>query len=192
MDIESVKTIIDSTVEIFKKLGPELAGPTIISAVVAYIVAKLKIEGKLKELEKSHSYSASEKLFDYYQNREKELNESYNSINKDMGFLLGMTSALTTDDALLNKITKMYDFYKKTLPYQIKLALRDLKKYSLQTTEEFRKLESFLDQKSFQEQEKNWGEKVFYLLEIYFYLQICNKMILEEISTNYMKIFVKK
>ena len=186
MDIESVKTITDGIVEVFKILGP-----AIITAIVMYKIGKKQLEVKLRELEKSHAYSASEKLFDYYQNREKELNESYNSINKDMGFLLGMTSALTTDDALLNKIIKMYDFYKKTLPYQIKLTLRDLKKYSLQTTEEFRKLESFLDQKSFQDQKKNWGEKVFYLLEIYFYLQICNKMILEEISTNYMKIFVK-
>ena len=186
MDIESVKTITDGIVEVFKILGP-----AIITAIVMYKIGKKQLEIKLRELEKSHAYSASEKLFDYYHNREKELNESYNSINKDMGFLLGMTSALTTDDALLNKITKIYDFYIKTLPYEIKLTLRDLKKYSLQTTEEFRKLESFLDQKSFQDQKKNWGEKVFYILEIYFYLQICNKMILEEISTNYMKIFVK-
>ncbi len=187
MDIESVKTITEGIVEIAKILGP-----AIITALVGYKVGKSQIEVKLRELEKAHSYSASEKLFDYYQNREKELNESYNSINKDMGFLLGMTSALTENDELLNNTIKMYDLYEKTLPYQIKLTLRDLKKYNLQETEEFRKLETFLDQKALQDQKKNWSDKVSYLLEIYFYLQICNKMILEEISTNYMKIFVKK
>lgn len=186
MDIESVKTITDGIVEVFKILGP-----AIITAIVMYKIGKKQLEVKLRELEKSHTYFASEKLFEYYQNREKELDESCKSINKDMGFLLGVTSALTVDDDLLNKVTKMYDFYKKTLPYQIKLTLRDLKIYSLQTTEEFRKLESFLNQRSFQNQKKNWSDKIFYLLEVYFYLQICNKMILEEISTNYMKIFVK-
>ncbi|MBU4510211.1 hypothetical protein KJ830_04080 [bacterium] len=99
---------------------------------------------------------------------------------------------MTENDELLNNIIKMYDLYEKTLPYQIKLTLRDLKKYNLQETEEFRKLESFLDQNALKDQKKNWSDKVFYLLEIYFYLRICNKMILEEISTNYMKIFVKK
>jgi uncharacterized protein YabN with tetrapyrrole methylase and pyrophosphatase domain len=191
MDMESVKIITEGVVEIAKTLGPVL-GPAIITALVGYKVGKSQIEVKLRELEKTYAYSASEKLFDYYQNREKELNESYNSINKDMGFLLGMTSALTENDELLNNTIKMYDLYEKTLPYQIKLTLRDLKKYNLQETEEFRKLESFLDQKALHDQKKNWSDKVFYLLEIYFYLQICNKMILEEISTNYMKIFVKK
>ena len=186
MDIESVKTITDGIVEVAKILGP-----AIITALVGYKVGKSQIEVKLRELEKSHAYSASEKLFEYYQNREKELDESYKSINKDMGFLLGMTSSLTSDDNLSNETIKMYDLYEKTLPYQIKLTLRDLKKYSLQETEEFRKLESLLHQKSLQDQKKNWGDKVFYLLEVYFYLQICNKMILEEISTNYMRIFVK-
>lgn len=81
-----------------------------------------------------------------------------------MGFLLGMTSALTENDELLNKTIKMYDLYEKTLPYQIKLTLRDLEKYSLQETEEFKKLESFLDQKSLQNQKKNWGDKVFFFL----------------------------
>ena len=187
MDIEGVKTITEGVVEIAKILGP-----AIITALVGYKVGKSQIEVKLRELEKTHAYSASEKLFGYYQNREKELNEAYNSINKDMGFLLGMTSTLTENDELLNNIIKMYDLYEKTLPYQIKLTLRDLKKYNLQETEEFRKLESFLDQKALRDQKKNWSDKVFYLLEIYFYLRICNKMILEEISTNYMKIFVKK
>jgi len=191
MDMESVKIITEGIVEIAKTLGPVL-GPAIITALVGYKVGKSQIEVKLRELEKTHAYSASEKLFEYYQNREKELNESYNSINKDMGFLLGMTSALTENDELLNNTIKMYDLYEKTLPYQIKLTLRDLKKYNLQETEEFRNLESFLDQKALQDQKKNWSDKVFYLLEVYFYLQICNRMILEEISTNYMKIFVKK
>ena len=187
MDIEGVKTITEGIVEISKILGP-----AIITALVGYKVGKSQIEVKLRELEKTHAYSASEKLFSYYQNREKELNEAYNSINKDMGFLLGMTSTLPENDELLNNIIKMYDLYEKTIPYQIKLTLRDLKKYNLQETEEFKKLESFLDQKALKDQKKNWSNKVFYLLEIYFYLRICNKMILEEISTNYMKIFVKK
>jgi len=98
---------------------------------------------------------------------------------------------LATDDDLTNKAIKIYDLYEKMLPYQIKLTLRDLKKYSLQETEDFKKLKSFLNQKALQGQEKNWSNKITFLLEVYFYLQICNKMILEEISTNYMKIFVK-
>jgi hypothetical protein len=188
MDIENVKTITSGIVEVAK-----IVGPAIITAIFGYKVGKSQFEGKLRELEKKYAYSASEKLFEYYQNREKELDESYKSITEDMGFLLGVDMALdlTTDNDSISKIIKIYDLYEKTLPYQIKLTLRDLRKYSLQETEEFIKLESFLDQKALQSQEKNWNEKISYLLEVYFYLRICNKRILEEISTNYMKIFVK-
>lgn len=77
------------------------------------------------------------------------------------------------------------------LPYQIKLTLRDLKKYNLQETEEFKELKNILNQKKVQEQEMNWSSKITTLLEVYFYLQICNKMILEKMSTSYMKIFLK-
>lgn len=181
MDIESAKTIVEAV---------KMFGPAIIGALVAIKVGKLQMEAKIKELEKLHAYSASEKLFDYYKNREKELNESYNRIKEDMGFLLGMNLALTKDDDSLNKIIKMYDFYKKTLPDQIKQTLRAFKKNNLQETEEFRKLEDFQDQKLLQDQAKNLSDKVFNLLEIYSYLKVCNNMILEEISTNYMKKFV--
>ena len=188
MDIENVKVITNGIVEVAK-----IVGPAIVTAIVGYKLGKSQLEGKLRELEKTHAYSASEKLFEYCQNREKELDETCKIINKDMGILLGLgiTSELTTDNDLLNKAIKIYEIYEKTLPYQIKLTLRDLKKYSLQETEEFRKLESFLGQKALQDQKKSWGDKIFYLLEVYFYLQICNKMILEEISTNYMKAFIK-
>jgi len=69
--------------------------------------------------------------------------------------------------------------------------MRDLEKYSLQETEEFIKLKSFLDQNVLHDQKNNLSDKISFLLEVYFYLQICNKMILEELSTNYMKVFVK-
>lgn len=189
MDIENVKIITNGIAEVAK-----IVGPAIITAIFGYKVGKSQLEGKLRELEKTYAYSASEKLFEYYQNREKELDESYNSINKDMGILFGldMTLDLAADNNSLNKTKKIYDLYEKTLPYQIKLTLRDLKKYTLQETEEFRKLESFLDQKALQGQEKSWSDRISYLLEVYFHLRICNKMILEEISTNYMKIFIKK
>jgi len=95
------------------------------------------------------------------------------------------------DKDLLNKTIKIYKLYEKILPYQIKLTTRDLEKYSLQETEEFIKLKSFLDHNVFHDQKKNLSDKIAFLLEVYFYLQICNKMILEELSTNYMKVFVK-
>jgi len=68
MDMESVKIITEGIVEIAKTLGPVL-GPAIITALVGYKVGKSQIEVKLRELEKTHAYSASEKLFEYYQNR---------------------------------------------------------------------------------------------------------------------------
>jgi len=134
MDIESVKTITNGIVEVAK-----IVGPALITAIFGYKIGKSQFEGKLRELEKTYAYSASEKLFEYYQNREKELDESYKSINEIMGILLGldMTMDLDTDDDLTNKAIKIYDLYEKMLPYQIKLTLRDLKKYSLQETEDF-------------------------------------------------------
>jgi len=69
--------------------------------------------------------------------------------------------------------------------------MRDLEKYSLQETDEFKTLKSFLDKNVLHDQKNNLSDKITFLLEVYFYLQICNKMILEELSTNYMKVFVK-
>jgi len=192
MDIESVKTMTNGVVEVFKCLGP-----AIITAILGYTLGKLQFKERLRELEKKNAYSASEKLFEYYQNREKELEESYRGIIEDMGFLfgvdMGMDMALDSveDKDSLNKTIKIYKFYEKILPYQIKLTMRDLEKYSLQETEEFIKLKSFLDQNVLHDQKKNLSDKIAFLLEVYFYLQICNKMILEELSTNYMKVFVK-
>ena len=193
MDIESVKTITNGFVEVAKYLGP-----AVITAIFGYTVGKSQLKERLRELEKKNAYSASEKLFEYYQNREKELDESYKSITEGMGFLFGMDMGIemaldsAEDKDSLNKTIKIYELYEKMLPYQIKLTMRDLEKYSLQETEEFIKLKSFLDQNVLHDQKNNLSDKIAFLLEVYFYLQICNKMILEEISTNYMKIFVKK
>jgi len=192
MDIESVKTMTNGVVEVFKCLGP-----AIITAILGYTLGKLQFKERLRELEKKNAYSASEKLFEYYQNREKELEESYNNIREDMGFLLGMDMGMDMaldsieDKDLLNKTIKIYEVYEKMLPYQIKLTMRDLGKYTLQETEEFIKLKSFLDHNVLHDQKNNLSDKIAFLLEVYFYLQICNKMILEELSTNYMKVFVK-
>jgi hypothetical protein len=192
MDIESVKTITNGVVEVAK-----FWGPSIITAILGYTLGKLQFKERIRELEKKNAYSASERLFEYYQNREKELDESYKSINEDMGFLLGMDMGIdmaldsAEDKDSLNKTIKIYEVYEKMLPYQIKLTMRDLEKYSLQETEEFIKLKSFLDQNVLHDQKNNLSDKIAFLLEVYFYLQICNKMILEELSTNYMKVFVK-
>jgi len=191
MDIESVKTITNGFVEVAKYLGP-----AVITAVFGYKIGKSQLEGKLKELDKKNTYSASEKLFEYYQNREKELEESYKNIEENMGFLLGVDMGMdmaldsTEDKDSLNKTLKIYKFYERILPYQIKQTIKDLEKYSLQETDEFKKLKSFLDQNVLDDQKNNLSDKIAFLLEVYFYLQICNKIVLKEISTNYMKVFL--
>ena len=192
MDIESVKTMTNGVVEVFKCLGP-----AIITAILGYTLGKLQFKERLRELEKKNAYSASEKLFEYYQNREKELDESYKSINEDMGFFLGMDMGIdmaldsAEDKDSLNKTIKIYEVYEKMLPFQIKQTMKDLEKYNFQETDEFKKLKSFLDQNLLNDQKNNLSDKIAFLLEVYFYLQICNKIVLKEISTNYMKVFLK-
>jgi len=188
MDIESVKTITNGVVEVAK-----FWGPSIITAILGYTLGKLQFKERIRELEKKNAYSASERLFEYYQNREKELEESYNNIREDLGVLFGIDMALDSieDKDLLNKPIKIYKFYEKILPFQIKQTMKDLEKYSLQETDEFKKLKSFLDQNVLNDQKNNLSDKIAFLLEVYFYLQICNKIVLKEISTNYMKVFVK-
>ena len=192
MDIESIKIITNGFVEIAKYLGPAA-----ITAILGYTLGKLQFKERIRELEKKNTYSASEKLFEYYQNREKELKESYDNIREDMGFLLGMDMGMDMaldsieDKDSLNKTIKIYKLYEKILPFQIKQTMKDLEKYSLQETDEFKKLKSFLDQNVLNDQKNNLSDKIAFLLEVYFYLQICNKIVLKEISTNYMKVFLK-
>lgn len=81
MDIESVKTITEGIVEVAK-----IWVPAIITATVMYKIGKIQLEVKLRELEKSHAYFASEKLFEYYQNREKELVNLIKASIKIWGF----------------------------------------------------------------------------------------------------------
>lgn len=106
---------------------------------------------------------------------------------------MGMDMALDSieDKDSLNKTIKIYKLYEKILPFQIKQTMKDLEKYSLQETDEFKKLKSFLDQNVLNDQKNNLSDKIAFLLEVYFYLQICNKIVLKEISTNYMKVFLK-
>lgn len=185
MDIESIKVITDCIIEVTKYLGPAT-----ITAIFGYAVGKSQFKGKLKELKEVNAYYASEKLFEYYQNREKELDEAYKSINHDLGFILGLDVAndLNDDIESLNEKIKIYDLFEKMLPYQIKLTMRDLKKYNLKDTEEFEKLKKILSEELPRNRKNNLNDKITLFLEIYFYLRICNKRILEEISTNYMKI----
>ena len=103
MGIESFNIIINGIIEIVKYLGP-----AIVTAIFGYTVGKSQIKGRIKELEQTNAYFASQKLFEYYQNREKELEDSYNSINKDLGFLIGLNIALDSnaDQVLLNEKNK--------------------------------------------------------------------------------------
>ena len=74
------------------------------------------------------------------------------------------------------------------LPYQLRATMRDLKKYNLKDTEEFEKLKNILFEELPRNRKNNLNDKIILFLKTYFYLRICNKRILEEISTNYMKI----
>jgi hypothetical protein len=186
MDAESIRVITEAVVEIAKILGP--AG---IAAYVAYKAGAWQLQARLKELERGHVFSAAEKLFDYYRERERQIAKSHRSLNKDLGFLLGMAADSEPDDPTLKEVGKLYDLHMRMLPTYSRLTLRDMEKYALSSSEEATILKGYLSPQSGPASEAGWGDKVFYLLEAYGYLQLCNQMILEELSTNYMKAFAK-
>ena len=114
MDIESVKTITNGFVEVAKSLGP-----AIITAIFGYMVGKSQFKERIRELEEKNAFSASEKLFAYYLNREKELDESYKNMYEGMGRILGVSMAIDIaiesieDKDLLNKTIKIFEAYEK-------------------------------------------------------------------------------
>jgi len=186
METESIKIVTDGVVEICKILGP-----AIITALVGYKAGKSHIEVKLKELERVHAFSASEKLFDYYRDREKELSDAHTSIYENLSYLVGYSSATEGVEELRGDTLKLYDMYENSFPTQLRLTIRDLEKHGFKGTEEYKQLEKLRDEPKKPNNEETFGDRVFGLMQKYEDLRIANQLILEKLSTGYIEEYTK-
>lgn len=186
MEAESIKVITDGIVEVCKVLGPAL-----ITAFVGYKAGKSHIEIKLKELEKVHAFSASEKLFDYYRDRGRELSEAHKGMYENLSYLIGYSSATDGFDELNKDVLKLYDMYKNTFPTQLRLTIRDLEKHGFGETDEYDHLKTIFEQLEADDQDKTFGDKVFDLMKKYEDLRVANQMILEKVATGYIEGYTK-
>jgi len=177
--IELIKTVTTDAIKIL--------GPAIIAAFATYQVSKAQFELKLRELEKSHEFGARDKLFNYYKERKKELEKSFNDLNGTFGQTLGLTIGSDgTMDEFTKKIfegsSEMVKMYSKFVPHEIDKAIHEMEKRNLIDSKEYKKLKEFNDEdftieeiNDFQSLQKN----IFMLLEIYYYLHSSIQLILE-------------
>lgn len=166
----------------------KILGPAIVAAVATYKATKVQYELKLKELERSQSFKARENLLEHYRQQKSRVDEVYNSLSNTLGQILGMASSASLESAskiddFTSTMVGVADMYVGMAPFDIRMTLRDMASLNLTQEEEYRKLESYLDQASRLDVTREFEQlknNIYTLLEIYGFLGRCNHLMLEK------------
>lgn len=170
----------------------KILGAASITAYAAYRVAKIQLDLKIKELKSSMEFGAREHLFKYYTDRQNKLNDSYKELSQSLGSTLGNTSGFVIiagkefpeDSKELFKLLNGYaNFYKKVIPTEIDIAIRDMEKNGLIDTTEYLRLIEYKKQIGDFVHENtidSFQECLFSVLGVYYCLQQCNESVLEK------------
>jgi len=176
----------------------KIIGPAVIAALATFKATKVQYELKLKEIESSHGFKAREALVDHYKQQAQRFDEAYDSLNNTLGQLLGVSASMAegkeTLDELTSSMAGIADMYIAMAPFDVKIALRDLKEQKLDNTEEFIKLQEYKEKASTLKATRVPEElqnNIYSLLEMYSFLSRCNTLTFETkvnlIFTKYVK-----
>lgn len=165
----------------------KILGPAVIAGWFTFKATSAQHAAKLKELEKTHGFSARQSLFDYYKQQELKIAENQNKLSSGLTQILGFATALDADPdeetkRVIRSFTGLVTVYLATLPFDIGLIIRDLRKGGLSDSEEFERLkgyEQLASKVEVSEGLEDLQQLVYSLLEMYSFMGRCTLMLLK-------------
>lgn len=179
MSPEAITAFQEVAVEAIKILGP---------AFFTYLAASSQFRSKLEELERTQGFRSREHLFAYYKSRQRKLAKGYEELGEGIGKVLGFASAAAdVPDAKMNETIESFKVLVRVhtvvAPFELEMALRDLKAADLAGLDEFKKLSGYRDAAANLQigtTIDHLRELVVKLMEIYGLLERCNQAVLEK------------
>ena len=179
MSPEAITAFQEVVLEAVKILGP---------AFFTYLAASSQFRSKLEQLEKTQGFRSREHLFAYYRSRQKKLAKGYEELGEGIGKVLGFASAAADiPDAKMNETVESFKVLVRVhtvvAPFELEMALRDMKAADLAGLDEFEKLSGYRDAAGKLQIGKtidDLRELVVKLMEIYGLLERGNHVVLEK------------
>lgn len=179
MSPELILALQETTIEAVKILGP---------ALFTYLAASAQFRSKLEQLGRTQSFRSREHLFAYYKARQKKLAESYEGLGKGIGQALGFAAAAAVvPEAKMQEMVESFKvlvrIHTVVAPFEIDIALRDMKAADLSRFEEYKKLSGYRESAANLQvgtTAEHLRDLVTKLMEIYGVLERCNQMVLEK------------
>ena len=166
----------------------KILGPAMITALLAYLIAKAQMSHKLKELDNTHDFSARKYLFNHYKERGQQLHKKYKELNNSLSNLMGFTIGYTLTDKenekeFMRRMAEVIRSYSTLTPMDLRITKKEMKKNELQDTSEFGELDSYIEKvRSFNQNDTLSAvqKNIVTLLEIYAHLYYCQQLLLEK------------
>lgn len=179
----------------------KILGPAIITGFVGYKAGKIQLDVKLKELEKTHEFSARQDLFKVYVERGNEIRKEeqgfYNGLNEYLNILVGFNANKNSDEEISELVKNIIDTFndkKRLVPHSINLIRQEMIKYGLSHLEEFKllnscenKLEEYTEETSI----AGFSKNVTILMEVYSIIYHCHQLIMESQSEKIFNKYIK-
>ncbi len=165
----------------------KILGPAIIAAYATYYASKAHFQTKLKELDKTNEFSARKCLFDFYKERQEKLQKEYEKLTESLGQSVGFAAGVEEDDDqtirnMLSTYTEMVLMHSKLTPVEIETTLRDMRQHNLESSSEYKKLESYIKRIKDLKPGATFDvlrENVFEIVEAYHFMLLCSHMVLQ-------------
>ena len=191
------------TADLIKTVSLEaikILGPAIVAACAAYKGASIQMAMKLRELEKSHQFSAREKIFSHLKERLVVIDEQTEKLSNDLAKMLSFVAGFQEgsdsspmSDRVVQLMTESAQVTAKLAPLEVAALLNVMRASGLEGSEEFKALVAH--------QVPNWKLSntssdqelralVLGLLDTYNLLGLCTRLLLqkqlERVFTPYM------
>ncbi len=166
----------------------KVVGPAAIAAISAYYITRAQYKARISELDKKYNFSARRHLFDYYKSRLIKIEESQKKLNESLGVVLGVYAAsksanIDASDPIISGHLAIIEVVLKMMPHEIDSTRKDMYKKGLSACDEYEKLGSFANDLAILKIEnsyENIKNIVIILLEGLYYLEVCNKILVEK------------
>lgn len=166
----------------------KILGPAIITAIVGYKYGKLQVTLKLKEMDKTHEFSAREHIFNYYKERSKQLLERQGQLNKSWGEVVGVAIGFTLgakeeSSEFLQMMGETVRDFSRLAQMEMLITKKDMEKNKLHELPEFNEILSYVKEVGNLNQDNTLPalrKNITTLLEIYTHLYYCQQLLLEK------------
>jgi hypothetical protein len=167
--------------------GIKIIGPALVTGIATYLIARVQIQSKIKEIVAGGELKARESLFTYYRERGEHLRTSSKDFGNELGKTYSRLGTVGNDDEpfgenFIQLSAKIFGIASRMVPVEFNIAQAELRSSGLQESVEFASLKEVVSKHSWSAPITNRGElrvRLEALIELYLHLERCNQRVLE-------------